>query len=537
MIKREGRRFAVLFFTRQRYRMSVKQAFSSDSFSRSAEKGAEKFWWKGLILLLAIGLALRIVVALVSDNIHFPDEIFQLLEQAHRVVFGYGFVPWEFSHGTRSWIVPGFLAGILSGCKALQLDYPNAYIPIVKICLCVISTSLIYFSYVMARALSSEQAGRMAAFFTCFWYELVYFAHKPLTSILATYLFIGALACAVDRRRLRPALLGLMAALAVAIRIQLAPVVGLLALFLLFRWNKKKFFAAGTAFVLVIIIAGLIDYWTWGSLFISYYNNVLYNIVYEVAAQFGTRPAYWYFHALFLSSMGLFSIVIIWGLIHPSKAWFLMACTGVILLVHSFLGHKEYRFVFTVIPVLLNVLAVLLSETILARASVKWRKPFLVAIAVCFVGLSAAGLFNRLPQQKKVYRYAAPLSEKAYFIAYRLLSEKNDIVAIYDTTSHWAFSGGYYYLHRDVPLYFRIPRNGPMALDTRRAPQYVSHVIKTGQRRPIPVFKEVVGTFGRLDIVKQDRPRHKYWENRSYTREITNKNLDDKYKPQVKRRF
>ena len=39
-----------------------------------------------------------------------PDEIYQTQEQAHRLVYGYGIVPWEFRDGVRSWILPGLLA-------------------------------------------------------------------------------------------------------------------------------------------------------------------------------------------------------------------------------------------------------------------------------------------------------------------------------------------------------------------------------------------------------------------------------------------
>ena len=37
---------------------------------------------------------------------HHPDETIQYLEQAHRIVFGYGVVPWEFRYFIRSWLIP-----------------------------------------------------------------------------------------------------------------------------------------------------------------------------------------------------------------------------------------------------------------------------------------------------------------------------------------------------------------------------------------------------------------------------------------------
>ena len=40
---------------------------------------------------------------LTDDGIYWPDEIHQSLEPAHRLVFGYGLIAWEFSDGARNW--------------------------------------------------------------------------------------------------------------------------------------------------------------------------------------------------------------------------------------------------------------------------------------------------------------------------------------------------------------------------------------------------------------------------------------------------
>jgi GPI mannosyltransferase 3 len=96
-----------------------------------------------LHFLVLAGLVARLCVALISERVYHPDEIFQYLEQAHRLTFGYGYIPWEYRYGTRSWILPGFISGILSFCKVLQIDNPAVYTVIVKVGFCVLSISLI----------------------------------------------------------------------------------------------------------------------------------------------------------------------------------------------------------------------------------------------------------------------------------------------------------------------------------------------------------------------------------------------------------
>ena len=73
-------------------------------------RGTRVLAWTGL---LGFALSLRLGLALGSPSIFFPDEIFQTLEPAHRLVFGYGVISWEWRLGIRSWVLPAFLAGAM----------------------------------------------------------------------------------------------------------------------------------------------------------------------------------------------------------------------------------------------------------------------------------------------------------------------------------------------------------------------------------------------------------------------------------------
>ena len=157
--------------------------------------------WRWFYPLLALGFAARTTIAVVSDvPLHF-DEVMQYLEQAHRIVFGYGIVPWEYREGTRSWIVPGFISGILSGLQSLGMTRPAIYVPAVKIVFCILSMTIPAGMYLFGRIYLGERSARFALVLGCFWYELVLFAHKPLTTFIATALIFLALSLAVERNR------------------------------------------------------------------------------------------------------------------------------------------------------------------------------------------------------------------------------------------------------------------------------------------------------------------------------------------------
>src|SRR4051812_22351947 len=56
-----------------------------------ARRPDERRWLAGILL---VALSLRVAVVGWSPNVLHPDEIFQVLEQSHRLAFGYGSIPW-----------------------------------------------------------------------------------------------------------------------------------------------------------------------------------------------------------------------------------------------------------------------------------------------------------------------------------------------------------------------------------------------------------------------------------------------------------
>src|SRR5258708_14473678 len=55
----------------------------------------------GLVLLVLTAIGLRLVPILVEPSLNWWDEVFQAIEPAHRLVYGYGLVPWEIQLGDR----------------------------------------------------------------------------------------------------------------------------------------------------------------------------------------------------------------------------------------------------------------------------------------------------------------------------------------------------------------------------------------------------------------------------------------------------
>src|SRR5215469_12943678 len=91
-----------------------------------------------LLILLALALALRLAGIIFFPSLHHPDENFQLLEQAHRIAFGYGVVPWEFRDGIRSPVLPYLLAGIFWVAERV-VGGPEGYLIVARTVLALVS--------------------------------------------------------------------------------------------------------------------------------------------------------------------------------------------------------------------------------------------------------------------------------------------------------------------------------------------------------------------------------------------------------------
>lgn len=74
------------------------------------------------VFLLVGVITWRMLNALVCTTYGDPDEHWQSLEVAHRLVFGYGHQTWEWTAGIRSWLFPLPFVAYFSFLKHYHLD-------------------------------------------------------------------------------------------------------------------------------------------------------------------------------------------------------------------------------------------------------------------------------------------------------------------------------------------------------------------------------------------------------------------------------
>ena len=460
--------------------------------------------WRFLLPVLVLAFAVRAGVALCGDFVLHPDEIIQYLEPAHRLVFGNGVSYWEFFYGARSWLVPGLVAGVLKVFDLVGLGEPFWYVGGVKLMFCAVSLLIPVGMYFFARGHFGEVSARVALLAGAFWYELVGFAHKPMTEFVAAALLMALLALCVrsslDRGR-TVYLVALLAVLIAAVRLQYAPL-ALLLLGVFFLRTVKRVHLVVVAGVFLLAV-GVFDAVTWdGGLFHSYITNIRFNLLVD-EGRAGETPGYQFLWWLLLASVGLGAVCMALALHDLRRYGFLLAMIGLVVLIHSVQAHKEYRFVFAVVPLWLLVGADVVAH---------FGKRVWVLAGVLFAAVSLGGILNALPAQAQVYRAFSKETGKVGFIrgqdpifaAFRYLASAPDVLGVWQVDRFYFGLPCYYYLHREIPFYdMDLGREINTGLAITAAS--VSHIVSAGNNLARPILGYTVEKrFGDIQIWRRE---------------------------------
>ena len=407
-----------------------------------------------LLTVLLVALSLRIGIAARFPSVDYPDETFQTREPAHHLAYGNWVVTWEYRRGVRSWVFPAFLAGVMRA-TAWMGDGSTGYLLGIAIVLSALSLPTIWSGILWSYRASGCLAALLTGCICVFWYELIYYDPRALSEVVAGHLllpglYLGAFDGEVSsqsKRRLFTA--AFLCGLAGALRIQLAPAVFLTIVYFCRRNWRERLPAVLLGVAIPVLAFGFVDAVTWSYPFHSYIENFRYNIVENKAALIhGVQPWYWYFPYLLLH-LGPMLLLAVIGAVR--RARFLGCVALAILIPHSLIQHKEFRFLFPLLPILLTLAGIGLADLIAAwnaRLSTQRARTIIVASALVFVFGTSASLASVYPRWRKAFGNS---------LAFEELSRSPTLcgVAIVGEFHSWSWAdyGGYTYLHKSVPIY------------------------------------------------------------------------------------
>jgi len=330
------------------------------------------------------------------------------------------------------------------------------YLHGVALTLSLISLTTVWFGFVWGKRTAGVAAAILAAGCCAIWYDLVDFAPRALSEVLATHLLLPGLYLGVygeelpERKRLF--LAGILCGVALSLRIQLTPTIAFAAVYFCRSDWRKRAFPVAAGFLLPILSFGVVDMLTWSYPFQSFVRYFWVDVVEGRTVAFGVKPWYWYLTIL-LRDLGPMLLFAAAGV---RRSPLLGGLALITLAAHSAVGHKETRYIYSVISILIILAALGMAEVASWLTNRGRSRPALRAAVVAGLVFCAVTSWLMAP------RFLYWDKNSGTMVAFDRLSEDSDTCGVGLYGVPWFYTGGYTHLHRNVPI---IPVSNPLELD------------------------------------------------------------------------
>ncbi|KAG0124191.1 mannosyltransferase [Tuber indicum] len=354
-------------------------------------------------------LSFRLLNALTIRTFFQPDEFFQSLEPAWKMVFDEGWLTWEWKNQLRSIAHPALFAAIyksvnfISNLIGLQTSTRAEVLAVApKVLQAVFAALGDYFTAKLAGKLFGGAAGWTSLWFSVgsafhFFCSTRTFSNSLETSITTIALYYwpwpqlitkerGAKSVVVegqiDRKELQLSLL--FAAFACILRPTNVLIWSSLGLFLIYHSSSRDRVRIVTEVVTVgftaLVLNAVADHQYYGVWTFPPMKFLEFNLVQSLSVFYGSNPWHYYLSQglpLLLTSFlpvtmyALYSFLSRSPMEHGTAAGFQLASTTVLVTsVYSQISHKEFRFIYPLLPIL-HVLSAAKFENLSWRTSTK----------------------------------------------------------------------------------------------------------------------------------------------------------------------
>ena len=391
-------------------------------------------------VLLVLAFALRFAVAWRLPNIHQADEIYQAAEQASRAVNGYGIVSWEFQTASR----PALLAALVLPIYRVTAS-PHAHQMLQAALFCALSLIPVWVAFHWASRLYGITAGVLASGLMAMWFELVYFAPKATADLVGAYFFLPAVL--LGRPQSSPGarvMAGLCLALALGIRMQIAPAIAIVAVCLLVAHGPRRAVPLAAGFAAGLAIVGAIEWIWWGAPFRGHWGYLEAEFVHGASRYFGRQPVTFYLKTYTLMYGGLLPVLAFLIVAGAKDAPILLLAAIALILPFHAIGHKEYRFIVVATPVLV-LLAGLGGARLMMRFSPRPRRTATLLLGGAAVAMLAISLGDTY--RDNWYR------DGNHIRAFADVGRQEDACGLALLGILWPHTPGYSGLGRNVSIY------------------------------------------------------------------------------------
>ncbi|XP_019910540.1 GPI mannosyltransferase 3 isoform X2 [Esox lucius] len=329
-------------------------------------------------------VVLRLINCFLVQTSFVPDEYWQSLEVAHRMVFNYGYQTWEWTAGIRGFSYPLVFAVLYKILHFFTYDAVQLLIWLPRVLQALLAALADIKLYSLIQSLENPDTAKWTYLCQlCSWFTW-YCCTRTLSNTMETTLTTLALCYYPLPGSKTHSSTKYLTLVALAVIFRPTALIVWLPLLVYHFWQEDKdkklklithhCLPIGT---LAIGISTLIDCMFYGKWTLVQYNFLKFNVLHNLAEFYGSHPWHWYFTQGFVVVIGPHLPFFIYGCTLASKRYRILLVTVVwTVMVYSLLAHKEFRFIYPVLPFCMVFCGI-------ALANLKtWRRPAACALLV-----------------------------------------------------------------------------------------------------------------------------------------------------------
>ncbi|XP_061521372.1 GPI mannosyltransferase 3-like [Phycodurus eques] len=298
----------------------------------------------------------RVVNCFLVQSSFIPDEYWQSVEVAHHMVFNYGHLTWEWKEGIRGFTYPLSFAVIYKILHWIHCDSVYLLIWLPRLLHALVAAFADVKFFFLIRTLEDRDIAKWAFFcHMCSWFTWFCCTRTISNSVEATIacLALSYFPLPTSKTHSSKKYLSLVA-LAFIVR-PTALIVWLPLLIYHFWQDENKLRLVVDNYIPIgasaIVISTIIDSVFFEKWIFVQFNFLKINVVHSVADFYGTHPWHWYLIQGFPVVMGSHLPFFVHGCsLAFGRYRILLVAIAWTIGIYSLLPHKEFRFIYPLLP-------------------------------------------------------------------------------------------------------------------------------------------------------------------------------------------
>ncbi|XP_074643066.1 GPI alpha-1,2-mannosyltransferase 3-like [Tubulanus polymorphus] len=321
---------------------------------------SEKTLFMGLIVV-------RLINAMMIQTSFVPDEYWQSLEVAHRSAFGYGYLTWEWRVGLRGYSYPLIFTFIYKLLAIFKIDNRLLLIKLPKILQALFAGVGDLYLYRFSRRISNQATAQWSLFCQLTSWFTFYCCTRTLTNSTEATMMPIALYYFPWPDKTRKSQWKFVLLVGIAVMFRPTAAILWLPMCLWHVWLNRRWPAFKTIMkiytstgLFLFGLTMLVDKHFYRDWTVVQWNFLKFNFLSDMGTFYGSHPWHWYISQGFNVVIGTHFFPFIFG-VRNTKNIVLLYMIAWTVGIYSLLGHKEFRFIYPILPIAMHICGEYLS--------------------------------------------------------------------------------------------------------------------------------------------------------------------------------